>query len=56
MADIKTAKKIDISTGEVKRRGQLASIWFRFCKNKMALAGLIIFVALVIVAFISPLL
>ena len=56
MAEISLNKnKIDESTGEVKRRGQIASIWFRFKKNKLALAGLIIFVALVIIAFISPL-
>jgi len=48
-------KKIDAATGEVKRRGQLASIWFRFCKNKMALAGLIIFLGLCVVAFATPL-
>ena len=40
MAEISLNKnKIDESTGEVKRRGQIASIWFRFKKNKLALAG-----------------
>ena len=55
MAEVKTAKKIDESTGEVKRRGQLASIWFRFCKNKMALLGLIIFLTMCAIAFVAPL-
>lgn len=55
MAEVKTAKKIDESTGEVKRRGQLASIWFRFCKNKMALLGLIIFLTMCVIAFVAPL-
>lgn len=56
MAEVTLNKnKIDAVTGEVKRRGQIASIWFRFKKNKLALAGLIIFLALVVVAFISPL-
>ena len=42
-------------THEVKRRGQIAQIWFRFRKNKMAFAGLIIFGLLVLVAATAPL-
>ena len=42
-------------THEVKRRGQIAQIWFRFRKNKMAFTGLIIFALLVLVAATAPL-
>ena len=38
-----------------KRRGQIAQIWFRFRKNKMAFMGLIIFSALVLIAVTAPL-
>lgn len=43
MADQKTSKQI-------KKRGQLKSIWFRFRKNKLAMFGLILFLALVLMA------
>lgn len=43
MADQKTSKPI-------KKRGQLKSIWFRFRKNKLAMFGLILFLALVLMA------
>ena len=38
-----------------KHRGQIAQIWFRFRKNKMAFMGLIIFSALVLIAVTAPL-
>ena len=38
------------SKKKVKKRSQLKSIWFRFRKNKLAMFGLILFVALVIMA------
>ncbi len=43
------------SGGIIKRRSQLASIWFRFRKNKMAFLGLIMFLILVVIAFAAPL-
>lgn len=53
----KTAKQVNEHNDETvsKHRGQLASIWFRFCKNKLALAGLIIFSLLVLAALTAPL-
>ncbi len=38
------------SQKKVKKRSQLKSIWFRFRKNKLAMFGLILFLALVIMA------
>ena len=38
------------SKKKVKKRSQLKSIWFRFRKNKLAMFGLILFLALVIMA------
>lgn len=34
----------------VKKRSQLASIWRRFCKNRLAMVGLVIFIFLVFMA------
>lgn len=36
--------------GKVKKRSQLAFIWFRFKKNKLAMIGLTMFICLVLVA------
>lgn len=36
--------------GKVKKRSQLKEIWFRFRKNKLAMFGLILFLALVLMA------
>ena len=43
------------SQAQVKKRSQLKMIWHQFKKNKLALVGLVIFLALVIVAVGSPL-
>ena len=43
-------KEIKAPKAKVKKRSQLKSIWFRFRKNKLAMFGLILFLALVIMA------
>lgn len=40
---------------KTKKRSQLKSIWFRYKKNKLAVAGLILFIALLIIAVTAPL-
>jgi len=38
-----------------KKKSQLQMIWRRFCKNKLALAGLIVFTLIVLIAVTAPL-
>ncbi len=40
---------------EIKKRSQLKSVWFRYKKNKMAVAGLILLIILFIIAVTAPL-
>ena len=44
-----TNKKLD-NLKQYKKRSQLGDIWHRFCKNKSALAGLIIFMIILVAA------
>jgi peptide/nickel transport system permease protein len=39
----------------IKKRSQLATIWFRFKKNKLAVLGLILFSLMVLIAICAPL-
>lgn len=40
---------------KIKKRSQLGAIWFRFQKNKLALLGLVLLVAMALVALFAPL-
>ena len=40
---------------EYKKRSQIAAIWFRFKKNRMATVGLVIFLLLVVISITCPL-
>ena len=48
-----TIKREEIKKAKTKKRSQLKFIWFRYKKNKLAMFGLILFVALVLVAVFS---
>lgn len=43
------------STDTVKKRSQIKAIWFRYKRNKLAVAGLILLVVLILVAICAPL-
>ena len=43
------------STDTVKKRSQIKAIWFRYKKNKLAVAGLILLVVLILIAICAPL-
>lgn len=45
-----SGKAVIINNSSVKKRSQLASIWRRFCKNRLAMVGLVIFIFLVFMA------
>lgn len=47
--------KVDLSVDSVKKRSQIRAIWFRYKKNKLAVAGLFLFVLLVVIALCAPL-
>jgi peptide/nickel transport system permease protein len=40
---------------DIKKRGQLSQIWFRFRKNKLAMLGMILLLVMAIACFASPL-
>ena len=40
---------------DVKKRGQLKSIWVRYKKNKLAMVGLVVFLLIVFMALFAPL-
>lgn len=44
------SKEVKIPKKKMKKRSQLKSIWFRFRKNKLAMFGLVLFLALVFMA------
>ena len=50
-----TDKKKAERRAKYKKRSQIAQIWFRFKKNKLALFGLIVFAIMLIVALAAPL-
>ena len=50
MTEVQSAAK-QIPT--IKKRSQLLAIWFQFRKNKLAMIGMVIFLALVLVALTS---
>lgn len=53
----KRTKKIESQGGTaIQRKSQIASIWTRFKKNKLAMAGLLLLILLIIIAIIAPLL
>lgn len=39
----------------IKKRSQLSSIWYRYKKNKLAMIGLILLLALIVIAICAPL-
>ncbi len=54
--DAEAAKKRALKSGWSARRAMLAEFWFYFSENKGAVIGLVVFVALVLVALFAPLL
>lgn len=58
MAEVKKAKggaPADAPRAKYKKRSQLRSIWFRFRKNKLAMFGLVVLAAMILVAVFADL-
>lgn len=49
------AKAVEMPKKQVKKRSQIMAIWFRYKKNKLAVAGLVLLILLVLVAVCAPL-
>ena len=48
-------EEASVNAMEVKKRGQLSYIWFRFRKNKLAMFGLLLLLAMALICITAPL-